>query len=159
MPHMLVGAIALSFWGRSRATADIDLIVQIKGDFDSLTAIVPAGWQRDRRWLQVNPMIRHIQNRFLVQGIVIDFMLPRDSQEKEAMLRRKRRRLWKRYVAVASAEDLVIMKLKVGRPRDFDDAMSIVTIQNKIDRGYILQWCRRLHLMDEFAFLFSRNKK
>jgi hypothetical protein len=152
---MLVGAIALSFWGKVRATADIDFLLQLKTrDLDRLLSGIPGHWMKDLVWAKYNPLIRHLQSRLIVQGIIVDLMLPRDAHDRRALKRKKKKKLWNKMVVVASPEDLILMKMKSGRPHDFDDATSVIASQKSLDRRYIRGWARRLGLHDEFRFLF-----
>ena len=50
--------------------------------------------------------------------------------------------------------DLIIMKMKAGRPRDFEDALSVLIAQREtIDEGYMVDWARRLGIADELSYL------
>jgi hypothetical protein len=84
-------------------------------------------------------------------------MLPRDDFEKKIFSRRIRKKLWNKFVYVVSPEDLLLMKLKAGRPRDFDDAVSIVELQKSLDRSYIRSWVRKLGLYDEAHYVFRNT--
>jgi hypothetical protein len=48
------------------------------------------------------------------------------------------RELW-----LQTAEDLVVQKLRWGRPKDLDDALDVMAVQTpkKLDMPYIEHWC------------------
>jgi uncharacterized nucleotidyltransferase DUF6036 len=153
VPYMVVGALAVAIWGRSRATADLDFQIHLK-NLESLIKRVPRTWTLDEKWDLYNPLLHDVQKRMLVRGIIVDLILPRDDFEKKIFSRRVRKKLWNKFVYVVSPEDLLLMKLKTGRPRDFDDAISIVELQQSLERPYISRWSEKLGLHDEYAYVF-----
>ncbi len=158
IPYMVVGALAVAIWGRTRATADLDFQIQVDS-IQSLMKRVPSDWAIDKKWDLHNPMLREIQKRVFVSGIVVDLMLPRDDFENHAFSRRRRKKLWNKLIFAVNPEDLLLMKLKVGRPRDFDDAISILELQKSLDFQYIRSWIRKLGLHDEAAYVFRVSVK
>jgi hypothetical protein len=157
---MIVGALAVGVWGRPRATVDID--VTVLADAAGLESIAGAaglvGLDVDHQWLDWNPLLRGRHLRLDRGGVIVDVMRPRDEHD-EAALRRRRQvvvaehRLW-----FAAADDLVLMKLKAGRPRDFEDAVGILAAQRTgIDRGYMLDWAARLGIADELAYVWREG--
>jgi hypothetical protein len=154
--YMVVGALAVAIWGRTRATADLDFQIHVN-NIESLLKKLPPGWEFDKKWDLYNPLLRKFQKRVLVSGIIVDLMLPRDEFDKKIFGRRLRKKLWNKLVDVVSPEDLLIMKLKTGRPRDLDDAVSIVELQKSLDHAYIQRWSRKLGLHDEYAYIFRNT--
>jgi hypothetical protein len=153
LPYLIVGGIAVSVWGRGRATADVDLQLHVPS-LDNAARQFPENWKEDKKWLIYNPQLRDIQKRFVISRIVVDFMLPRDEFEQGILRRRVRKKVWGKIVFVASPEDLVLMKMKAGRPRDFDDAVGIVVLNSGLDRDFIRNWALKLNLRDEYSYLF-----
>ena len=40
---------------------------------------------------------------------------------------------------------MILMKLKAGRPRDFEDAVGVLVVQREmLDEAYMVDWARRL---------------
>lgn len=158
--YMIVGAVAVGVWGRPRTTLDID--VTIRADTAGLEAIAaaaaPLEFVVDRQWLEWNPLLRGQQLRLTRGGVMVDAMRPRDSHEEMALDRRRdvvvdTRRLW-----FAAPDDLVLMKLKAGRPRDFEDVVGILTSQGgALDRPYLFDWARRLGVADELAYVLRET--
>ena len=71
-------------------------------------------------------MLRGSQLRFQWQEGTIDLRRPRDQHDQQIFQRRRKKHLDGRFYWVVSAEDFILQKLKVGRPRDFEDAESVV---------------------------------
>ena len=87
-----------------------------------------------------------------------NLLLIRDAHDSAAFSRRKRKRFNGKYIWFPSAEDLLVQKLKVGRPQDFIDANGIVErMQTKLDRRYLNKWARKLGLMAQLSHVLSRK--
>jgi hypothetical protein len=154
--YAIIGAWALSLWGKPRATADLDFLVLVKSkELERLSAFMTrAGMDVDEVWLQWNPLLRGSQVRFHHRGVTIDFLLPRDRHDQEVFRRRQKKRVEKRYYWVVSLEDFLLQKLKVGRPRDFEDALSVVErFREKLDQNYLVRWAARLRVSAELNYV------
>jgi len=158
VPYVLIGAWALSAWGRPRATADVDFLVLVdEDDLGRLSdRMVKAGIALDETWLKWNPMLRGSQLRFQFQGITVDVMRPRDEHDQELFRRKRRRRMDALYCWVVSPEDFILQKLKVGRPRDFEDALSVLERSGKkLDLRYLKRWGTRIGILAELHYVLS----
>jgi hypothetical protein len=50
------------------------------------------------------------------------------------------------------------MKIKVGRPRDFEDAATVLAAQRAdLDEGYLADWASRLGVADEMSYLLREG--
>lgn len=48
------------------------------------------------------------------------------------------------------------MKLKVGRDRDFDDALRVVERNRaSLNRSYLLRWAGKLRIVDELDYVLG----
>jgi hypothetical protein len=57
---------------------------------------------------------------------------------------------------LVSPEDFVLQKLKVGRPRDFEDALSVLERSgNKLNRRYLQRWADRLDVRAELKYILA----
>jgi hypothetical protein len=158
VPYVLIGAWALAAWGRPRATNDLDFLVLVnEKDVNRLRSrMIQAGLEFDETWQEWNPMLRGLQLRFQFQGITIDVLRPRDPHDQQVFLRRRKKRMDGHYYWVVSTEDFILQKLKVGRPRDFEDAVSVVDrFQGKLDREYLKHWARQLGVTEEFNYIMT----
>ena len=154
--YMIVGAFAVAIWGRPRATADID--VTLRADAEHLEALAAraarVGLAIDREWLEWQPLLRDHHRRLTSPGASVDLMRARDVHEDEALERRRYLPIDQRRLPFVAPDDLIIMKIKAGRPRDFEDAMSVLVAQREtIEEGYMVNWARRLGIADELSYL------
>ena len=156
VPYALVGAWALTAWGRPRATLDLDFLVLVnKAGLDRLAErMTRAGMVVDEEWLDVNPMLRGTQLRLRFKRAVIDLLRPRDLHDRQVFHRKRRKLLRGGFYWVVAPEDFILQKLKVGRPRDFEDALSVLERSGQgLDRGYLRRWARRLGVASELDYL------
>ena len=83
-------------------------------------------------------------------------MRPRDAHDRHSFRRKRRRRMDERFCWVVSAEDFILQKLKVGRPRDFEDALSVLGRSGKtLDRRYLERWATRIGILAELHYVLS----
>jgi predicted nucleotidyltransferase len=155
---MVVGAIAVAVWGRPRATADIDVTVGV--DAAGLESVAehagPAGFTVDQQWLDWNPLLRGSQVRLESAEIVVDAMRPRDRHEEMAFERRRPISLDGHTIWFVAPDDLILMKLKAGRPRDFEDAMVVLVAQrDSMDEAHMTEWARRTGVSDELSYVLG----
>lgn len=154
--YVIIGAWALSAWGKPRATADLDFLVFVnEEEFNRLSRLMTgAGLEIDESWQQWNPMLRDSQLRFQYRGVAIDFLRPRDSHDQGIFRRRRKKRLGRQYYWVVSPEDFILQKLKVGRPRDFEDALSVIERSgSKLNRKYLREWAGRIGVAPELNYI------
>ena len=158
VPSVLIGACALAAWGTPRATSDVDFLVSVnEGDFDPLRdRMIQAGMALDETWLQWNPLLRGFQLRFQFQGTTVDVLRPRDEHDQQVFRRKRRKRMDGCYYWVVSPEDFILQKLKVGRPRDFEDALSVLERSGRtLNRRYLQQWADRIGVSGELNYILS----
>jgi hypothetical protein len=83
-------------------------------------------------------------------------LCPRDRHDQEIFRRKQKKRIGKKYCWVVSSEDFILQKLKVGRPRDFEDALSVVErLGDNLDRNYLEEWAGRLGVVAELAYVMN----
>ena len=160
IPYMLVGSLSSSYYAIPRSTQDADLVVKatpetISALLDRLQDVFQADRQLSfetvtapRRYL-----LRLIDGTFVVEL----FLLSDDAHDQQRFARRRRRHILDRDVAIPTAEDVIITKLRwshAGRRRkDVDDARNVIAVQgNWIDWDYVNSWCDRhetRELLDE----------
>jgi hypothetical protein len=156
--YMMIGAWALAVWGRPRATMDLDFMVMVDGTgLDCIEKrLIRDGFLADETWLKWNPLLKDLQRRMQFQGVTVDLMRPRDVHDNQAFERRKKKKLAGRFCWVIAPEDFILQKVKVGRPRDFEDALSVLERSRKmLDFKYLKQWTGRLGLTSELSYLLG----
>jgi predicted nucleotidyltransferase len=160
-PYCVIGAVALGAWGRPRATKDLDLL--ILADSQAREALVAglssSGIAVNEQWAEANPTAKGRVTRFSSlanQKYPLDVIYALDSQERATVERRRLIVLHGLSLWVASPEDLILLKLKAGRPTDFDDVMSIVKNPRlQLDLAYLWNWADRLGLQGELQYVLQ----
>ncbi|HET9220757.1 MAG TPA: hypothetical protein VFR18_27505 [Terriglobia bacterium] len=160
LPYMVVGAFALTAWGRPRATLDLDFIIQTtEVPTNLVNKLGEAGFHFDETWDKYNPMIRTFHKRFRSGRTAVDMMLIRDEHDAIAFSRKKKKRLDGRYIWFPSAEDLLLQKLKVGRPQDFIDAAGIAErMRGRLNRRHLVRWATKLGVASELAHVLADDR-
>jgi hypothetical protein len=141
--YALVGGLAASLRGQTRATADIDVIIGINVDravafasglegtkfrplFDDVTEVVERSF--------ILPLRHRLSN------VKVDLALGLSGFEQQALARAQPMEIFGTLVPVVTAEDLLVMKILAGRPQDEQDARGIVTVQkDRLDWDYCLK--------------------
>jgi len=155
---VLIGAWALAAWGRPRATNDVDFLALVnEEDLGRLSErMTQAGMALDETWVKWNPMLRGFQLRFQFHGTAVDVLRSRDAHDQQVFRRKRGKRMDGRYYWIVSPEDFIIQKLKVGRPRDFEDTLSVLERSGKtLDRRYLPRWAGRIGVSGELNYILS----
>jgi len=142
IPYMVIGGYALPFYGRVRATLDIDIAVAVKTEQD-LSQL--------RKWLQgigVEVTLYSPQNPVMVivdreEKVEAELWLKPDgiTFDNETLKRRRKAKLGKNIAAwIISPEDFIVNKL--ARPDrgavDEQDVKSVLVRQaGKLDNEYL----------------------
>lgn len=156
--YCLIGALALGVWGAVRATQDIDFLMLLDDDSrDALMAsLSAAGFQVDTRWADLNPTAKDSFVRLAFGPHAVDLMLARDAFHREALVRRRSVAIDGLTIAVASAEDLMLLKLRAGRDQDFVDVVGVAARQGPaLDLPYLRAWAGRLGISGELEYALS----
>ena len=159
--HCIIGGLALQTWGRPRTTLDVDMTL--------LT-----GWGNEASY--VDAMLERfpsrlsdardfaLERRILLlragNGKDVDVALGALPFEED-MVGRAVLRVFGEGIMLpcCTAEDLFVMKVFAGRPRDWEDAESIVMRQTDLDRGYILSHLEELCALKETPDSLARGRR
>jgi hypothetical protein len=162
-PYCLVGALAVNAWGRLRATKDIDLLIlsDVPARTEVIDALLAQEFQIDETWLEHNPMAKDVVMRLTHRSystIPLDLLFANDRQSQSALTRRRSLQLLGTSLYVCGPEDLILLKLKAGRPHDFEDALGIVKNPHlELDRDYLWSWTDRLGLQGELQYVLRAS--
>ena len=148
IPHMVTGGLVANAYGIPRSTHDADIVVQVdEGRFGEFVSSLPAELHLDPQisFETITGSFRHlIEVRGTAFRIEL-FFLSNDVHHRERFTRRLRRWLpdLEREAWIATAEDMIIQKVRWGRLKDLDDALNVLAVQGgKLDFAYIERWCR-----------------
>lgn len=145
VPHMLVGGLTSNYYGIPRATQDVDVVVQLTGH-EPLTRAVASlgdGFSLDA---QITGNARYVIRLPATPFVVELFVLGDDPFQQERFRRRVAIAIPQigPHVYLPTAEDVVVQKLRWGRPKDLEDAKDVVAVQGEaLDMAYIEAWCTR----------------
>ncbi|MBI3018601.1 MAG: hypothetical protein HYY61_01735 [Deltaproteobacteria bacterium] len=160
--YVLFGAWAVNYWGQPRSTQDFDFLVLLsEEDFEKLKQKLKnlSSFQMDLEWHKHNPMITKRHARFTCHNVIVDITLPRDEHDEAVLKRRIKRDMSGIPLYVLTPEDSILQKLKTGRPKDFDDALSVFIKQKEnIDFNYLRSWAKKLGIYEELNWLFTKVK-
>jgi hypothetical protein len=159
--YAVVGGIANAVWGEPRATLDVDVTISVEDDVLSETVAAIAKHFRTAV-AEPTPFVR--QTRVLPvdtdEGVRIDVIFALLPFELEAIQRARRVSLAGRIVAVATPEDLILMKIVSDRPRDLADAEALVRRRvSSLDRAYLEPRVRELASLLEREEILERWKR
>ncbi len=145
IPYMVIGGQAVLLYGEPRLTRDIDITIGL--DLDHLEKIVRTVKETGLKIL-VEDIESFTRQTMVIPaldettGIRVDFILSFTPYEQKAIERAKKVEILNQEVSFASAEDVVIHKIFAGRPRDLEDARSIILKNPGLDIEYIKDWLR-----------------
>jgi hypothetical protein len=152
IPYMIIGGQAVLLHGLPRMTKDIDITLGV--DMQELDKVVKS---ISAIGLQIIPdhFESFVEKTFVLparhreSGIRIDFIFSFIPYERQAIERAKPVLLNDEPVMFASAEDVIIHKCFAGRPRDLEDARSIIIKNPDFDEAYVRRWLRELESIPE----------
>lgn len=158
LPYCIVGALAVAVWGEPRATRDLDILILLTPENKRklLLQLTTLGFERDEEWELHNPMIRKFQTRVMDKNkIILDLMEPRDLFQKEVIHNSVEQDIFGIKFKLPTPENLVLMKLKTGRPRDFEDALSIFARQKTLNESYLIKQANQLGITEEMQYVLN----
>jgi hypothetical protein len=165
--YMLTGSLASAYYGTSRSTQDIDVVIDASPE--QLRALIKY-LQEAQFYAEVDAAMQALQRRSLfnvielASGWKIDLIIRKARNFSEEEFRRRRQvdfngvRLF-----VASAEDILLAKLEWAKmassARQLDDAAGILRLQwESLDREYLKKWVEGLHLSVEWSSALEKAK-
>jgi predicted nucleotidyltransferase len=152
IPYALMGGLAVRIHALPRATYDVDFTVAVS------RAELPRLYQRVKELGYSVPMAQESGWVDTVKGmpvvkfqvflgthvIDVDVFLAETDFQRNALTRRQRHRADGLDAWFVSPEDLILLKLMAGRPKDRVDVGDILFVQGKLDEAYLRQWASKL---------------
>lgn len=140
LPCALIGGLAVSLRGQTRVTADVDFVVaasiermlRLVDELDA-TQFVPlfAGVREVVEQSFILPL------RHRTTGVKVDLTVGMSGFEQQAVRRAENLRIARKVIPVATAEDLILMKLLADRPQDqLDVKILVATLHAQLDWAY-----------------------
>ena len=168
IPYMITGSWSSIYYGRPRASHDIDFVIELPikdigkttQDFSRLP---------DTFMIDIDTIKEAVQNKSQFQAIHLPTMLKMDfwiltNQEfdKNRFLRRKKIKLFGHMMVMATPEDTIIQKLIWFSSGEIEkhliDAAFVLQIQGKrLDRVYLQRWIKKLKLTKYYEMLKTIN--
>lgn len=142
--YALIGGLAASIRGRTRTTEDVGIVIQseISEALQFLTVLVET--MLTPLFPDVQAVIRRsyiLPLRHQETGVTIDLAIGASGFEHQVIARATDIKISSRSIRVATAEDILLMKIMAGRPQDNQDIDGIVIAQGAhLDWGY----CRKV---------------
>jgi hypothetical protein len=170
IPWYVFGARAAILYGAARLTADVDVTISLSdpGSYPSLIATLTAhGFRLRTTDPEFTARTRVIPLTHTPTGLPADLVLAGSGLEDRFFGRVTIHDLDGLRVPIASAEDIIIMKVLAGRAKDMDDVAAIAASQvGVLDARYIRQTLRELDealtrddLLTAFEEALARSRK
>jgi len=161
--YMLVGSFSSNYFGISRATRDADFVVHASETKRSaLEAALPKGFEiaAQMAFEMVTSTTKQVVRIKAIPFEIELFDLSHDEFDQQRFRRRKRVRDGNCDYWLATAEDVIVQKLrwcKNGkRGKDYDDARDVTAVQGRaLDFGYIRSWADRHGTRELFEEIFA----
>ncbi len=161
IPYFVLGGLAVGVMGEPRFTRDIDLDIFLNTDETGLLLkrLKQAGFTFKAKEAMVTAT-QFGTFRIFYKTVQIDMIMASTDLEKEALKRKKRVSFFNQKTSFPSAEDLILLKLIPGRPKDLLDAESIIIRQkDKLDLSYLEKWSRQICELSEDFRVINQLKK
>lgn len=152
---MITGAWSAIFYGRPRASHDIDFVVELHRD--NLEKIFQVLDKLPEDFLVQREGVKEAVKKKMMFNIIhlptmlkLDFWILTDEKfDKERFKRKVRVKVLDQFMQMASAEDTILQKLKWfktgGIEKHLIDAAFVYQIQRgKLDKKYLQLWVKKL---------------
>ena len=161
IPYLVVGSVASSLQGFSRATADVDIVADLSPEhvallFDALKDEYYVDDQAMRRAISLRRMFNLIHFDTLIK---VDIYIPKDDEFGRQQFQRVRRETLLPGDAgaayISAPEDTILAKLQWHRrggevsERQLTDVLGVLKVQReRLDLAYLREWAERLGVLD-----------
>lgn len=153
--YMLTGSYASNIYGRVRSTFDADIVIALSAaPLERLIASLGEDFYIDATTLQeIGEAGGQFNAIHRPSGFKVDFYLPRNAHDRQALRRGRKYSLWDIDVSVIAPEDLVLAKLawakEGGSARQLEDAKGVYEVQEgSLDIEYLESQAADLDLAD-----------
>lgn len=151
---MVVGAMSYNVYGIPRSTQDADLVIDLgELNIEDLVKDLDNDFKLDPQmsFETVTASARYVLEYTPTQFKIELFLLRDEPYHQARFARRQLVDVETRQVWAATAEDVIVMKLRWGltgrRSKDLEDVRNVLNVQQaqgtQLDWSYIHQWCDR----------------
>ncbi len=163
IPYALIGGLAVGVHGIPRPTHDLDFTIAIDRSRlpEFFQAVIDLGYDVPQEFTtgRVDEIagMPLVKARLWVEGktIDVDVFLAESRFQKSLIQRRIQTEVEGITAWIVSAEDLILLKLLAGRPRDFGDIQDILLVQGPLDQTYLQHWADELGVTPQMAKAFE----
>jgi len=167
IPYMLSGSMCSSFHGRSRATNDVDIVIdptkeQLLHFITLLGSDYYVGREIALEALKNNSMFNIID---IQAGWKADFIIRKErAYSKQEFSRKKYATVMGMNLCILAPEDSVLSKLEWSRDREsqnhLNDAMGVLLVQwDNLDFDYLRTWAKKLKIENQLEQLLEKARK
>jgi hypothetical protein len=149
LDYVVVGSLAANFYGVSRSTQDVDVVVSCKRQgLADLVRELGTDFIRDPQLAfetvtsTTKTLITERKSRFQIEV----FYLSDDPHDQQQFARRRKVTMYGRSAYILTVEDVVITKVRwlhiAGRAKDDSDVRGVIQLHRaKIDWPVVESWC------------------
>jgi len=147
VPCMLAGSFASMVYGIPRSTKDVDFVVELEEPRFSrpMVRLEPHFELDPQQYLETSTWTRRYILKARRSAFKVEFFLKSDDSHHVSQWSRKRTvfdSILQHHVTMPTPEDVIVQKLRWGRPQDRIDAENVMDVQApNLDCSYIEHWC------------------
>ena len=168
IPYALTGGLAVSYYGRPRATHDADIVVAI-ARVPGLPQKLIVKFEPDY-YISEEAVIDALLHQTMFNiihphtGFKIDFwILKSDSFSQGAFRRRQTVSLGKQRLSILSLEDLILSKLQWYQlsqsDRHLNDIRGILAVQREaLNKAYLNEWAKKLSVDEVLSAVWTESE-
>jgi predicted nucleotidyltransferase len=165
IPYMLIGGLAVSMWGETRVTHDVDFKVSIDMPLADFRKLVLDHFPARPTNIPPHKLSPHVIHFWASSDVAADILVSVFDYEREAIKRAVDAEIMGVPARVCTAEDFIIHKAIANRGRDWMDVETILMRQRgKLDIKYIRHWLKQFsealetpEMLTRFEGLFEAN--
>lgn len=159
IPYALIGGLAVGVHGIPRPTHDLDFTIAVDRSRlpEFFQAVIDLGYDVPQEfttgWVDQVAGMPLVKARLWVEGktIDVDVFLAESRFQKSLIQRRIRTDVEGIAAYIASPEDLILLKVLAGRPRDLGDVQDILLVQGPLDQAYLQHWADELGVRSQLT--------
>lgn len=163
IPYMFVGAVSSIYYGHSRSTADIDLILMLGDKIDQFVEFLNKNnFETDIEDIQSALSEKShftVLDKENFSGLRLDCKGIYTEFDISSFSRRKKFKFDDAEVYISSPEDTILCKLDFGSEKDLNDIKGIISQYKEIDMDYITQKSKEMKTYPKLVKLLNEIKQ